>query len=104
MAALTPKQRIVNALDSMCYRQVRTNKWAKPVGSSLFLFDLDCMHWTNWFLGANKAILVWERKEFSDDSDPLLWIKEREAYTRIDLAVTGDSHFELATSLDIWDL
>lgn len=91
-----PKATISAALSSMCYREVRPRVWAKPVGCHLFVFDL-ALVWTNWFRAKDGSLDIWERETLPPDREPLSWIKEKEAFTRINVAWGSGSQFELAS-------
>lgn len=84
-----------NHLKSMGYRQLETSqKWAKPVGFNLFVFDLDTQEWACYFRAANNGdALVWDRCPYTVESyvyedreedaiyqKPEEWLAHREAY------------------------
>lgn len=87
------------AFSSMCYREIRPGVWAKPVGASLFTFSVE-KGWENWFKGLDGTPRVYERHgvTFDGTDDPvefLHFLKQYEAWTRINIATESDHHFEL---------
>lgn len=86
------------ALTQMGYRECNPGVWLKPVGYILFSYQVDKNRWTNWFKNVQGKLSVWESHSF-DDIDKcgsfLDQLKAFETFTRTDIYVEADSHFEL---------
>lgn len=83
------------ALLAMSYREEKDGRWAKPVGYVLFTFLEEANQWSNWFRDLQGKLSRWNHINYVDGKDPLFFLKECEAYTRIDVGGYG-SKFELS--------
>lgn len=78
-----------NHLKAMGYRELGiSKKWAKPVGFSLLVFDLNLQEWTVYFKShRGDETLVWvkEKYEQSADTDPTEWLSHVEVFSHRDI-------------------
>lgn len=90
------------ALRSLSYSEVKTGIWMKPVGFHLFAFRESDSMWLNYFLAGTGEILVWESKtvepnDLNDVGAIIHCLKHWEAYTRINIAASAQSEFQIST-------
>lgn len=85
-------------LIAMGYREEKSGiEWAKPVGYHLFTYSEKLQVWDNWFRKLDGNVACWDSKELLlDDPNFLTTLKEFEAYTRINVAASAQSNFELS--------
>ena len=86
-----------SALRSMGYTQISAS-WFKPVGWHVFSFKEEALRWTNHFRGVDGSFMTYNSEAYSgppEKADALLFLKMCEAYTRIDVAASHGSTFEL---------
>lgn len=90
---------------SMGYRQIKKDVYGKPVAMNLFMFEINTLIWTNWFVGRNKQQLIWESNLYEPDetveNDFIKFLKHTEAYTRIS---DKESQYEFLSLTEMIDL
>lgn len=94
-------------LKSMGYRLMYPSKtkWGKPVGWHLFVVEIDLLRWTNWFIGNNQQVLIWNSGtlETSDYTDFMMFLKHCETHTKIN-TISNNSQFEFLSLQEFYDL
>jgi hypothetical protein len=92
-------------LKSMGYRFMKDNKWGKPVGWHLFVVEIDLLRWTNWFIGNNQKLLIWDSEtlEKSYHEDFMMFLKNCETHTKI-YTITNNSKFEFLNTQEQYEL
>lgn len=83
---------------SLGYREIKINKFAKPVGKSLFTIELDNLLWSNWFESVNQQLLLFDSVNYDEQTHTnfLNFILECETYTRINIG-TWSKEFQFLT-------
>lgn len=84
------------ALLAMCYREVSSGKWAKPVGSHIFTYRTITGEWANWCRLVSGGIERYESHRFLLCEDALIQLKSWEAFTRINVCADNYNSFELS--------
>lgn len=88
-------ENLKHALFQMGYRPFK-NKWLKPIGYQLFCFNEEDLLWINYFKSfSDGAILIYDKKNYTFDIDPLLFLKKTECITKSDFYGKGNSEFHL---------
>ena len=85
-------------LISMGYRQLENSqKWAKPVGFNLFVFDIRKQEWVHHFRNFSRPeeLLVWKTSNYTgteDDFQDVAWLSYQEAWHGTDGACAKGAH------------
>lgn len=86
---------IIEALQSMGYREASPGLWLKPVGYCSATFNVSLMEWASWFRPANGGnAQIYTSDIFSGDTDQFIeWLKYRESTGRLDLILPSSFEF-----------
>jgi hypothetical protein len=68
--------------------------WVKPVGYHLFMAHEKNQRWENWFLDIEGKLSLYQSETLPEE-DTLSYLKQYEAYTRINMG-NGTSQFQLS--------
>lgn len=96
------------AMTRMGYRDMGNGQvWAKPVAYHLYTIRMidGVAKFTNYFLGAQRQMLVWNSQEITDTEDSggyELSIKYAEYGTRCDVGNRFDSDFGFASQAEVF--
>lgn len=63
------------ALMSLGYRKMAENKYGKPIGYSLFIFEADKFECGEWFRGVDNKIYLMRQEKIQDDNHFLEYLK-----------------------------
>lgn len=77
---------------SMGYREAQKDKWLKPVGYHLFIFDTQTKSWSNWFQA--KELALWNEHFFEGTEDEFItFLKRSESDTKTNSFMPMGNHF-----------